>query len=132
MDQRTMTPEERKHKRKLYKIQVQGRRKKEIQEAKEKYWPKKKLTGSKVGLYYIYIMATVIQIFSMVAMWHLQDLSALGGMIAATVGEVFAYASYSAKSAKENTKGGIVYETAIKEQNEANTEPTEGNDDVMG
>ncbi len=132
MGRRTLTPEEKKHLRKLYKIKQKGTRKKEIREAKEKYWPKRKITGSKAGLYYIYIMATVIQIFSMVAMWHLQDLSALGGLIAATVGEVFAYASYSAKSAKENTKGGIVYETALKGQDEADTEATEGNDEAMG
>lgn len=132
MGRRAMTPGEAKHRRKLYKIRVEGQRKKEIREAKEKYWPKSRITGSKAGLYYIFAMATVIQIYSMIAMWHFQDLTPLAGMIAATVGEVFAYASYSAKSAKENTRGGIVYETAMKEQEGAETEPTDDDFEVMG
>lgn len=123
MEERKMTAEERKHQAKLRKICLKGSRKAEIREAKAKY--KKKITGSKMGLYYIYIMATVIQIFSMIAMWHFMDLSPLAGLITATVEEVFAYAVYSGKSAKENTKGGIVYESAMKAKEEAKTELTE-------
>lgn len=129
MEERRLTVQEREHRAKLKRINLEGSRKMEIREAKAKY--RRKIQGSKIGLYYIYIMATVIQIFSMIAMWHFMDLSPLAGLIAATVGEVFAYAAYSAKSAKENTKGGIVYETAMKAQEEAKIELTE-EDEVNG
>ena len=43
--------------------------------------------------------------------------SPLVALISAVVGEVIAFAIYALKSAKENTKGGIVYETAINNLN---------------
>jgi len=85
----------------------------EEKEAKRKY--KKKLSTSKVGLWYMMIACTIIQIYSMVAMWHFQDLSPLTSLIGATVGEVFAYWAYSLKASKENCSGGITYEMAIRE-----------------
>ena len=44
------------------------------------------------------------------------DLTPLVTLITTVVGEVIAFAVYAAKSVKENTAGGIVYETAMKEQ----------------
>lgn len=50
------------------------------------------------------------------------DFSPLTALIGAIVTEVIGYAVYSIKSMKENTKGGITYETAMlnggQEQNE--------------
>lgn len=92
------------------------RMKDEERAEREKYWPRKKINTSKLGLWYMVIMATIIQIFSMVAMWHFQDLSPLMGLIAATVGEVFTYWSYANKAAKENCEGGITYEMALRNE----------------
>ena len=61
----------------------------------------------------------------MAAMWHFADLSALYSLIGATVGETIAYCAYAAKSARENTEGGIVHDMAMKEQ-EGNGEAQEG------
>ena len=52
----------------------------------------------------------------MIAMWVFRDLSPLCSLIAAVVGECLAYITYCAKSKMENSKDGIVYELAMKEQ----------------
>ena len=41
------------------------------------------------------------------------DFTPLVALIGAVVGEVFGYAIYSLKSTKENTVGGIVYDSVI-------------------
>jgi len=43
------------------------------------------------------------------------DFSPLVTLIGAVVSEVIGFAIYSIKATKENTKGGIVYDTAMKE-----------------
>ena len=43
------------------------------------------------------------------------DFSPLVALIGAVIGEVIGFAVYSLKSAKENTKNGIVYEQAMLE-----------------
>ena len=43
------------------------------------------------------------------------DFTPLVALIGAVVGEVFSYAIYSLKSAKENTAGGIIYDTAMRD-----------------
>lgn len=120
--------EQRKHDAKLRKIRRAGERKllrDELRMEKEKYWPRKKRPSTaKMAMAYIFASCTVVQIYSMAAMWHFADLSALYSLIGATVGEVISYCAYSAKSAKENTRGGIVHDMAMKSQ-EGATEPSE-------
>ena len=41
------------------------------------------------------------------------DLSPLMALISAVVAEVIGFAVYALKSTKENTEGGIIYETAM-------------------
>jgi hypothetical protein len=43
------------------------------------------------------------------------DLTPLVTLIGAVVSEVIGFAIYSIKAAKENTKGGLVYDKAMKE-----------------
>lgn len=115
--------EERAHRAKLRKIERAGERKllrDELKAKKREYWPPMKWPStSKMGMWYIFISCTAVQIYSMVAMWHFADLSALYSLIGATVAEGMAFASYEAKSAKENTKGGIVHDMAMKAQETA-------------
>ncbi len=117
-----------KHRRKLREIEAAGERKllrDELKKKKAKYWPKKKWPSTaKLAMAYIFASCTAVQIYSMAAMWHFADLSALYSLIGATVGEVISYCAYAAKSAKENTKGGIVHDMAMKSQ-EGATEPQE-------
>ena len=112
--------EERQHKKKLKEIEEKGQRhlmRQELRNAREKYWPKpKKPSTAKVALAYIFGSCTIVQVYSMVAMWHFADLSPLISLIGATVGEAISYCAYAAKSTKENTKGGITYEMAMAQQ----------------
>lgn len=79
---------------------------------------KKKLSTSKLLVGFIFINCVIVEVYAMWVMYALADLSALSVLITAIIGETFAYAVYSIKSAKENTQGGIIYDLAI--QNETN------------
>lgn len=121
------TPEERAFEAELRRIRTKNRkiqRKRALRAERRKYrlrikWP----TQSKLGMWYIFISCTVVQIYSMAAMWHFADLSPLYALIGATVGEGLTYYAYTAKAKAENTTGGIVYENSLKNQTEA---PEEG------
>lgn len=119
------TPEERAFEAELRRIRTKNRkiqRKRALRAERRKYrlrikWP----TQSKMGMWYIFISCTAVQIYSMAAMWHFADLSPLYALIGATVGEGLTYYAYTAKAKAENTTGGIVYENSLKNQ----TEPSE-------
>lgn len=108
----------REHERKMRRIEIQGERKlleEELKQKREEYWPKKKPpNASKVALAYIFLSCTAVQLYSMAAMWHFADLSALYSLIGATVGEAISYCAYAAKATKENTEGGIVHDMAMR------------------
>lgn len=74
---------------------------------------KKKIETSKVAIFFIFLNCSIIEIYSMVAMWYFADLSPLYSLIGAVLGESIAYISYCAKAKKENVKGGITYEMAM-------------------
>lgn len=78
--------------------------------------PRKPPATSKLALAYIFLCGTVVQVYSMFAMWHFGDLSAMASLIGATVGEAIAYCAYAAKSTRENTTGGITYEMAMADR----------------
>lgn len=80
---------------------------------------KKRLQFSKICMWMIFINCTIVELYSMVAMWHFADLSPLYSLIGAVIGESLAYISYCAKSSKENVKGGITYEMALSSQQNA-------------
>ena len=115
------TREERAFEAELRRIKAKNRkikRKRALRAERRKYrlkikWP----TQSKLGMWYIFISCTAVQIYSMAAMWHFADL------IGATVGEGLTYYAYTAKAKAENTTGGIVYENSLKNQTE---DPEEG------
>lgn len=64
-------------------------------------------------MWFIFCNCTAVEIYSMVAMWHFADLSALYALIGAVIGESITYISYNVKACRENTQGGITYETAM-------------------
>jgi len=81
-----------------------------------------KLSMSKKALIYLFISCTFIEIFTAwvtiksislaFAMGIMPDFTPLVTLIGTVVGEVIALGAYYAKSAKENTTGGITYESA--------------------
>lgn len=84
----------------------------EIKHSNDK--PKEKLSFSKMAFIFMIANCSVIEIYALVAMFFFADLSPLTSLIVAVVGECAAFISYEAKSAKENSAQGIVYETTMK------------------
>ena len=86
----------------------------------------KKMSTTKKFILFLFINCTLIELFTgwvtvqnlILAreMGVLLDFTPLVTLIGAIVGEVFSFAVYAAKSAKENTKGGIIYEKAINQE----------------
>lgn len=86
----------------------------------------KKMSTTKKFMLFLFINCTLIELFTgwvtvqnlILAreMGILLDFTPLVTLIGAIVGEVFSFAVYAAKSAKENIKGGIIYEKAINQE----------------
>lgn len=91
---------------------------------KEKFFGKKdKIANSKLLIWFLFINCTIIELFTI---WVIcrelglaaegilsPDLSPLMALISTVVAEVIGFGIYALKSTKENTSGGIVYETAM-------------------
>lgn len=58
---------------------------------------------SKKILIYIVLNCTIVQIYAMVVMVLLRDLSSLYALITAVIGEAFSFFIYEYKATKENT-----------------------------
>lgn len=91
-------------------------RKQKLDAEKAKF--KKKLTMSKKILLYIVVNCTVVQVYSMIVMFLLQDLSALYSLITAVVGEAFSFFIYEYKTTKENSTENGTTVLAMKRQYE--------------
>ena len=86
-----------------------------------------KLSTSKLLILFLFLNCSLIELFTgwvtiqsinLVQITMMApDFSPLITLIGAVVGEVIGFAIYSIKAAKENTKGGIVYDTAMRELN---------------
>ena len=91
----------------------------------------KKMPTTKKFMLFLFINCTLIELFTgWVTIQNIQlakdfgillDFTPLVTLIGAIVGEVFSFAVYAVKSAKENTKGGIVYENAFRENQNSDT-----------
>lgn len=75
--------------------------------------PKEKLSFSKIAFIFMMGNCVVIEIYALITMFFMKDLSSLSTLIAAVVGECICTCGYFIKSGKENTAHGIVYETAM-------------------
>ena len=81
---------------------------------------RKKLSTTKSLMLFLFISCSAIEFCTIFLTFKslnagYVDFSALQTLIAAVVSEVVGFAVYALKSAKENTKGGIVYQTALLE-----------------
>ena len=95
--------------------------KKEKHELKK---PLSKITTAKLLVYFLFINCTIIELFTgwimiksiavALATGMALDMTPLVALIGTGVAEVIGYGIYALKSTKENTVGGIVYESAMK------------------
>lgn len=101
----------------LQKQDLQQQKKKVKNRYKEE---RKKLSTSKFLMLFLFLSCSAIEFFTIfltfksINMGYI-DFSALQSLITAVVAQVIGFAIYALKSTKENTKGGIVYQTAILE-----------------
>lgn len=87
---------------------------------------KKKFSMTKIFMFFLFINCTVIEIFTgWVTVRNLYlaevhniaiDFTPLVTLIGVVLGEVLSFGIYALKSAKENSKGGIVYDQAMAAQ----------------
>ena len=74
-------------------------------------------------MFFLFFSCSAIEAVTLIATLHsvyqgVYNFSALQMLITAVIGQVVAFAIYSIKSLKQNTKGGIVYEATLARQEE--------------
>lgn len=101
-------------------------RENKIKNEKKEFRKSFKISTSKLLILFLFINCTIIELFTgFVTLKSLDlatltlispDFTPLVTLIGAVVSEVIGFAIYSLKSMKENTIGGIIYETAMAER----------------
>lgn len=92
----------------------------EKQQIKNKHkQQKRKLTTTKFLMFFLFFSCAFVELFTIyitikiINVGFQIDLTPLTMLITAIVAEVIGFAIYALKSTKQNTKGGIIFETAI-------------------
>lgn len=123
----------------LYAERVKQKRElREIRHSNDK--ERKPLSFSKKAVIFIFVNFVIIELYSMVVMVVLHDLTSLGSLIVAVIGQCAAILGYFVKSDHENTSGGITFETTMYElrenamplEEEPNKESIEFDDGAVG
>lgn len=106
---------ENKYKKRLRKIEIENRSKERKLALKQAKIKKNKVlpTTTKLITFYLFIVLNIVLIYALVAMWHFENLTYLGTLIADVIGQILVFFIYAIKSTKENTSGGITYETTM-------------------
>ena len=93
---------------------------------------RQRITTTKWLTFFLFFNCTIIEIFTLYVtikqmnMGMGMDFTPLQMLITSVVGEVIVFAVYSLKSLKENTKGGIVYQTALMKKDQFNDQEALG------
>lgn len=125
-EEREITIKEHRWQREKEVLERKYKLKQEKREFKKQFLPK--ISTSKLLILFLFINCTIIELFTgFVTLKSLDlttltmanpDFTPLVALIGAVVSEVVGYAVYALKSAKENTAGGITYETAMRQIDE--------------
>lgn len=128
--ERDLAIEEHRWQREKEVLERKYKLKQEKKEFKKQFLPK--ISTSKLLILFLFINCTIIELFTGFVTLKSLDLTALTmatpdftplvALIGAVVSEVIGYAVYALKSAKENTAGGITYETAMRQIDEDKAE----------
>lgn len=129
-EEREITIQEHRWQREKEVLERKYKLKQEKKEFKKQFLPK--ISTSKLLVLFLFINCTLIELFTGFVTLKSLDLTALTmttpdftplvALIGAVVSEVIGYAVYALKSAKENTAGGITYETAMRQIDEDKAE----------
>lgn len=122
-EEREITIKEHRWQREKEVLERKYKLKQEKREFKKRFLPK--ISTSKLLIFFLFLNCTIIELFTgFVTLKSLDlttltmanpDFTPLVTLIGAVVSEVVGYAVYALKSAKENTAGGITYETAMRQ-----------------
>ena len=125
-EEREITIKEHRWQREKEVLERKYKLKQEKREFKKQFLPK--ISTSKLLILFLFINCTIIELFTAFVTLKSLDLTTLTmanpdftplvALIGAVVSEVVGYAVYALKSAKENTAGGIIYETAMRQIDE--------------
>jgi hypothetical protein len=125
-EEREITIKEHRWQREKEVLERKYKLKQEKREFKKRFLPK--ISTSKLLIFFLFLNCTIIELFTgFVTLKSLDlttltmanpDFTPLVTLIGAVVSEVVGYAVYALKSAKENTAGGITYETAMRQIDE--------------
>lgn len=125
-EEREITIKEHRWQREKEVLERKYKLKQEKREFKKRFLPK--ISTSKLLIFFLFLNCTIIELFTgFITLKSLDlttltmanpDFTPLVTLIGAVVSEVVGYAVYALKSAKENTAGGITYETAMRQIDE--------------
>ena len=125
-EEREITIKEHRWQREKEVLERKYKLKQEKKEFKKRFLPK--ISTSKLLIFFLFLNCTIIELFTGFVTLKSLDLTTLTmanpdftpliTLIGAVVSEVVGYAVYALKSAKENTAGGITYETAMRQIDE--------------
>lgn len=125
-EEREITIKEHRWQREKEVLERKYKLKQEKKEFKKRFLPK--ISTSKLLIFFLFLNCTIIELFTgFITLKSLDlttltmanpDFTPLVTLIGAVVSEVVGYAVYALKSAKENTAGGITYETAMRQIDE--------------
>lgn len=73
----------------------------------------KPLSFSKIAVIFIFANCLIVEFYSMFVMFVFHDLTSLGSLVMAIIGQCASLLGYFIKSGRENTASGIVYETTM-------------------
>ena len=91
----------------------------------------KKISCTKLIILFLFVNCTLVELFTgwvivknlaLAAAGVALDLTPLTTLVGTVVAEVLGFAVYAAKATKENSKGGIVYDSTFSQVNEEETE----------
>lgn len=118
---------------KLKRIKIENEQREKIRQLKKERWSNFKLPStSKLILIAVFVMCIEILIFSQYAMLKFGDLAAMYALIGVPVSLIPIVWKYMDKSKAENTVGGITFETAMHELNNAHSDCNNESNDAVG
>lgn len=130
MDKRTL---EINHEKRMKQIELENLReeyRQQEEDAKQK--KRKKIPYSKIVMGLLFVLAIQIVAFSEIMMYRTGNLSALYALIGISASLTAGYFGYLSHSKAENTKGGIVYDSAMAEMGIQEEGECSGEDDAVG
>lgn len=112
---------------KIKRSNISKQRKRQLRQEKMKYFPKFKLPStSKLFLWVGFFLFVEIIFFCQYLAIKTLDTTPLVAMIGAIGGLISMFYTYSKKSTIENSRNGIVFETAMLTQQNANNTDSDG------